>query len=804
MRHSLRRLTHAPAFAVTAILTLALGIGANTAIFSVVNEVLLNPAGVSRPGEIVAVRVRYGKLALNDISVSPRDFADAAGSANVFQSAAMERDQTVNYSGDSSDAAPERLVTAGVTYRWFEVFGAKPRLGRTFQPEEDQPNANHVAILSFAAWKRLFGEDPRALGRIVDLDRVPYRVIGVMGPEFRWPAQVDLWIPLGLPAGQFEPRNRFNEAYTAFARLKPGVRFAQAAAWMGVLNDRVKSAGDLASVYAKSADWGMFIVPLADFVAGDTKRPMLVLLGAVGFVLLIACSNIAGLMLARASGRTREIAIRAALGAGRWDLIRQTTAESLLLALAGGVAAIAAAYAGIRGLLLIAPKYAMVTLDVRLDSTVLLFTALATIAAGILFALAPAWQVSRMGRYEAVTHGGRSATAGVSRQRLRSGIVVGEVALALLLLAGAGLFLRSLATIEDVNPGFDATDVIIAEVTLPRTAYAAPAKQTEFYRAALDRISSLPGVTGAAAGQPIPFHGSNSASFQIEEKPTAPGDPGPHGDLSFVSPGYFAALRIPVRAGRVFSDRDTLSTEGAAVIDDLLARQYWPGEDPIGKHIRQGREEWFTIVGVVGHVKASDLAGEDVKGRYYFSLLQRPVPLATFVVRSPSDPARLANGIRAAVQGVDPAEPVSDVRTMSDTVAASLAPRRFVVSLLGVFAGLALLMAALGLYGVIGYSVSRRTPEIGIRMALGAQPYEMMALVMRQGLRLAGMGAMLGIAASLAMSRVLEGQLFRVSPFDPPAFAVATAALLAIAALATYIPARRAARVDPAIALRDE
>lgn len=283
-----------------------------------------------------------------------------------------------------------------------------------------------------------------------------------------------------------------------------------------------------------------------------------------------------------------------------------------------------------------------------------------------------------------------------------------------------------------------------------------------------------------------------------------PADPGPHGDLSFVSPGYFAALRIPVRAGRVFTDGDTLSTAGVAVIDDLLARQYWPGENPIGKHIRQGSPEWFTIVGVVGHVKASDLAGEDVKGRYYFSLFQRPIPLAQFVVRSSSDPARLANGIRAAIQAVDPAEPLSDVRAMSDTVAASLAPRRFVVSLLGVFAGLAMLMAALGLYGVIGYSVSRRTPEIGIRLALGAQPYEVMALVMRQGLRLAGMGAMLGLTASIAMSRVLRGQLFRVSPFDPLALAVATAALLAIAALATYIPARRAASVDPTVALRYE
>jgi putative ABC transport system permease protein len=572
---------------------------------------------------------------------------------------------------------------------------------------------------------------------------------------------------------------------------------------MAVLTDRVKNGGDQAAGYAKSANWSEFAAPFTDFIAGDTKTPMLVLLGAVGFVLLIACSNIAGLMLARASGRAREAAVRAALGASRWDLIRQTLAESLLLALSGAGIGLGVAFGGVRALLLLAPQDAPVSLDVRLDATVLLFTTLVAVAAGVLFALAPAWQMSRMARYDALKDGRRSATTGAARQRLRSMLVAGEVALALLLLAGAGLLLRSLAALENVNPGFKPDGVVIAGVTLPRTQYADPAKQAAFYRAVVDSLSNLPGVTAAAAGEPIPFSGNNSASFQIEDKPTAPSDPGPHGDLSFVSPDYFTALRIPVRAGRVFTGQDSSSTMPVAVIDETLARQYWPGEDPVGKRIRQGRD-WATIVGVVGHVKAYDLSGEDVKGRYYFSLYQRPIPLARFAIRSSADPARLASGIRAAVQAVDPAQPVSAVRAMSDIVAASLAPRRFVVTLLGIFAGLALLMAALGLYGVIGYSVSQRTPEIGIRMALGARPAEVVGLVLKQGLRLTVIGAMAGLVGSLAMAAVLRGQLFHVSPFDPFTFLIAAAVLILASALASYLPALRAARVDPTVALRYE
>ena len=382
----------------------------------------------------------------------------------------------------------------------------------------------------------------------------------------------------------------------------------------------------------------MFLLPFTDFIAGDTKTPMLVLLFAVGFVLLIACSNIAGLMLARASGRSREIAVRAALGAGRWDLIRQSLAESLVLAFGGALVGLGVAFAGLKGLLALAPEGLPVAVGLRMDASVLAFTALAAIAAGILFGVAPAWQISRLDRYQLLKEGGRANTGGLGRQQLRAALVVAEVALALVLLVGAGLFLRSLAALEDVNPGFQPSGVITAGLSLPPARYADDGKRIAFYRAVLGNLSALPGVTAAAAGLSVPFSGDGgSASFAIEGRPSPPGDPGPHGDIGFVSPDYFAALKIPTRKGRVFTDQDRQNTELVALIDEILARQYWPNEDPIGKHIRWGRA-WRAVVGVVGHVKNADLGGEDVKGKYYFPLFQVPPPMARLWCAR-SDPA---------------------------------------------------------------------------------------------------------------------------------------------------------------------
>jgi len=803
LRYATRTLLKSPGFAATAIAALALGIGANTAIFSVVNEVLLNPAGITNPDRIAALRVKYDKLALKSIGVSVPDFSDVQKSTQLFESGALLGQGDYNYTGSG---VPQRLQGASVSVQWFDVFGAKPRLGRVFQAEEDQPNANQVIVLSFPAWKRLFGQDPSVLGRTVELNQKPYRVVGVMGPEYRWPANVDLWVPLGLAADEYNPGNRFNESYSAVVRLKPGVKFDQASALVQVLSDRVRNGTDRAAAYSKDSAWGMFIVPFTDFIAGDTKTPMLVLLAAVGFVLLIACSNIAGLMLARASGRTREIAVRAALGASRWDLIRQTLSESLVLASLGAIAGLGLAFVGVRALLVFAPENSPVAMDVRIDGAVLLFTAAAAIVAGILFGIAPAWQLSRLDRFDALKEGGRSGSAGLRRQRLRAGLVIGEVALALVLLVGAGLFLRSLASLQDVNPGLQPNGIITASVALPPAQFTDAAKRVIFYRTVLERLSSLPGVTTVAAGVPVPFSGrGGSASFGIEGRPSPPGDPGPHGDIGFVTPNYFAALKIPFRSGRAFTEQDQQNAEPVVIIDETLAREYWPNENAIGKHMRRGsRAPWSTIVGIVGHAKQSDLAGDVVKGKYYFPLFQQPIPFATFVVRSQSDPSRLGTAIRDTVLAVDPTLAVSNIKTLSDMVGNSLAPKRFVVTLLGIFAGLALLMAVLGLYGVISYSVTQRTQEIGIRMALGAQRREVLNLVVVQGMQLAGIGVAIGLIASMSFSRVLKNQLFQVSAFDPLTFTVTALVLIGAALLASYIPAVRATRVDPMEALRYE
>jgi len=696
-RHAVRTLLKSPGYTAVALATLALGIGANTAIFSVVNQVLLNPAGVSDPGRVVAIRARYSKLALNNIGVSVPDFADVLHSTQQFDSAALINQSDFNYTGST---VPERLRGANVSWQFFDVFGAKPRLGRIFHADEDRPNANRQVILSYAAWKRLFGQDPVVIGRAIELNRITYRIVGVMGPEFRWPINIDLWAPLGLADSDYKEDNRFNEAYVGVARLKPSLRFSSANAYVEMLGSRLRNSGTGNGAFAKSSQWGMFLMPFTDFVAGNTRTPMLVLMGAVGFVLLIACANIAGLMLARASGRSREIAVRAALGAGRWDLIRQTLAEGLVLTLAGAISGLGVAIVCLRGLLALAPQGLPISVNISMDSTVLLFTALAAIGAGLLFGLAPAWQIARADHHELLKEGGRANTGGIGKQRLRSSLVVAEVALALVLLVGAGLFLRSLAALQEVNPGFQPNGVITASLSLPPARYADGEKSIAFFRAVSANLSALPGVTSATPAFPIPFDGNNgSASFAIEGRPSPPGDPGPHGNIGVAGPGYFAALKIPVLKGRVFADTDRKDTQAVAVIDDILARQYWPNEDPIGKHIRFGPPlPWSTIVGVVSHVKQTDLAGADVKGTYYFPIYQLPQPVATFVVRAATDPSQLTSAIRDAVRAVDSSQPVSQIRLLSDLVESSLGPRRFVVTVLGVFAGLALLMAVIGLY----------------------------------------------------------------------------------------------------------
>lgn len=783
-----------------AIAALALGIGANTGIFSIVNALLLHPAGISEPERVVAIRVRYYKLNLMSIGPSAPDLADVRDDRALFEHAALWSDADFNYTGQD---LPQRLQGAVVSAEYFDVFGARPRAGRLFRPEEDQPNANRVVVLSYAAWMRVFGGDPAVVGKTVELNKTPYRVIGIMNPEFRWPRAVDLWAPVGLAAKEYTEANRFNENYTGVAKLRSNVSVARANAGIEMLSDRVRRNGTGGGKYAQDSQWGMFAVPFTDFAVGDTKTPTLVLLAAVGLVLLIVCTNIAGLMLARTAGRAREIAVRTALGATRWQIMRQTAGESAILATAGALLGIATAKTGVRALLMLAPERAVEGVSVPLDVHVLGFALLVTLVSAVLFSMAPAWQATRINCSDALKEGGRSGAA-ARRQNLRSVLVVSEVALAVVLLVGAGLFLRALSRLEHVSAGFQPEGVLTAKLTLPEVQYNSPEKQVGFIDGVTTRLAQTPGVMRAAAVIPLPFSGGEaSASFGIVGRTTAPGDPGPHGNLAGITPDYFAVMGIPLLRGRAFTDRDRLGTELVTVIDTNLARQYWPNEDPIGQSIRTQGKTW-RIVGIVNHVRRSSLSGDESKGIYYLPLKQFPVPFLYLAAKTRLDPAGLASGLQTAVRDTDPAQPVHDIKTLSDLVSASLAPRRFVADVLGFFAAIALALAALGLYGLISYSVAQQTPEIGIRMALGAEPRMVLVHVVGGGLRLTLYGAAIGAVAVIPIVRVLGSAIAGVVTFDPWILIGTTGLLGAAALLACFIPALRATRIDPMEALRFE
>ncbi len=805
LRYAARGLRHSPAFTIVAVLTLAIGIGANTAIFSLVNQLLLHPPGIDHPERVVGVRTEYPKLNLAFNGSSSSDLPDLRSSTNVFERAAIVRRGDLNY---TDGPAPERLRGAMVSAEWFDVFGAKPLTGRVFTPQEDQPNLNRVAVLSYAGWTRIFGADRNVIGKVVQFDQTPYQIVGVMPANFEQPWNTDVWTPLGLDPQLYAPQNRLNESFFLAARLKPGVSFEQGQAWMRVLTERVYNAGIPISAIAKNGNWSISLVHYTDDSAGDNKPALLLLLGAVGFVLLIACANIAGLMVARTSVRARELAVRAALGASRIRLLRQMLSESLVLAIVGGVMGLVFAAGAVRLILRLAPENAVAGLNTSLDVYVMLFCAAATILAAVLFGLMPAWQVSRTDLQGSLKTEGRTNTSDSRRQRLRSLLVIGETALALTLLVVAGLFVRSFLRIQTVNPGFNPKGVMTAMYRLPLAQYAAGRDQANFHRALLTNLRAAPGVVAAGLGYPTPFSGDNQAgSFQIEGQTLDPGDPGPHGDRRFISPGYMETLGIPLKRGRYFTDQDSADSERVAIIDEDLARRYWPTEDPIGKRMRvtANNAPWVTIVGIVGHVMHWRLASDSGVGVYYFSLLQgRSLPGATIAVKTAGDPNLMVGVIRDAVRAADPHQAVHTFGTMDYYISRSLDTRRFGMRLLGFFGAVALFLAALGLYGVISYSVAQRTREIGIRMALGAKRQSVLALVVGQGFRLAAVGVAIGVGGAALLGQYIQSQLFQVKSFDPLTVVATSAALLGAGLLASYLPARKATRVDPAVTLRCE
>jgi predicted permease len=811
LRYAVRMLLKNPGFTVVAVLTLALGIGANTAIFSVVNGLLLHPYGIPHPERLVAIRARYEKLNLKSIVISAPDFTFVRDNKQTFAAAALETENDFNY---ATGSWPLRLRGAKVSSQWFDVFEAKALLGRVFTPEEDQPNANREVVLAYHTWKSIFGGDSGIVGRSVQLNQQPYNVIGVMAADFQWPTQTDLWAPLGLAPDAFVIDNIFNENYFAVARLQPNVKFSHASTFLNMTSQQV-SDDPRTKGYPKASGWSMFAIPFAEFVYGDVRTPLLILLGAVSFVLLIACSNVAGLLLARASARAKEFSIRTALGGSPWRLARQMLTESVALAFVGMGLGLLVAWQAIRALLWLAPENLAGGLNIHLDLYVLLFTALLAGASAIIFGAAPAWQIAFIDPQQNLKQGRGMTDGSRGRHRFRSFLVVAELALALVLLASAGVFVKSLSKLRDVDVGFRPHGLMTAALALPERQYDTPAKQIAFLSSALERLSSSPGVESAAAGMPLPFSGfGGSASFNIEGRVSPPGDPGPHGDVRAVSPHYFETLGIRLIRGRVFNDQDQLGTQPVAIIDENLAREYWPNQDVIGKRIRNGdNSPWKTIVGVVAPVRHSQVVGEESsavgvegsgKGVYYFPLYQENSSATFLIARTSGEPAALAGTIREAVHEVDPGQPVSDLKTMDQRITMSMGPRRSAVALLSVFAAMALSLAAVGLFGLIRYNVTQRTQEIGVRMALGASRSDVLRMVLGESMRLAGLGVAGGLVAAFALTRVLATLLYGVSATDPLTFASTALLLTLVALLASWIPAQRATRVDPLVALRYE
>jgi len=804
-------LAKAPGFTVVAVLTLALGIGANTAIFSVVNGLLLHPYGIAHPERLLAIRARYEKLNLKNIVISAPDYTFVRDNTKMFAAAAIENQSDFNY---STGSWPLRLRGARVSWQWFDVFEARPLMGRVFTPEEDQPNANREVLLAYNTWKTIFGGDSDIVGRSVELNQQPYKIIGVMGPEFEWPSQADLWAPLGLAPKDLAIDNLLNESYLGVARLQPSAKFSSASAFLALTSQRI---GDDPRTrgYPKASGWSIFAVPFTEFIYGDVRTPLLILLGAVSLVLLIACSNVAGLLLARASGRAKEFAVRTALGGSPWRLARQMLTESLALAFVGMALGLVLASQGVRALLWLAPENLSTGLDIHLDLYVLLFTALIAGASAIIFGAAPALQIAFIDPHQNLKQGRGTGEGSSGRHRFRSALVVAELSLALVLLAGAGVFLKSLAKLKEVDIGFRPQGMMSASLALPQRQYDTPEKQIAFLSSALERLSNSAGVVSAAAGVPLPFSGfGGSASFDIEGRVAPPGDPGPHGDIRGVSPHYFETMGIRLIRGRFFTDQDRRGGQPVAIIDENLAHEYWPNQEALGQRIRNGNNQpWKTIVGIVAHVRHYQVVGDETssigtegsaKGVYYFPLYQENSPAVFLIARTNGDPTALAGTIRSAVHDVDPSQPVADLRTMDQRITLSMGPRRSAVTLLSVFAAMALILAAVGLFGLIRYNVMQRTQEIGVRMAIGASRKDILRMVLGESLRLALLGVIGGLIAAFALTRVLSSLLYGVSATDPLTFAGTALALTLVALLASWVPAWRATRVDPLVALRYE
>ncbi len=807
LRYGWRMLRRSPGFTAAAVVALALGIGANTAIFSVLDAVLLKPLPYEDPERLVKLWTRFRGIGIpGDRNwFSAPEFTDLRRlNQSLSHLAAISRGN-YNISG-SAGGVPERVEGAAVSPSLFPMLGVQSQIGRVFLNEEEQPGRDAVCLISHGLWQRRFGADRDLPGRTLVVNGRSFQVVGVLPAWFQYPAEAEMWTPLAFTPEALAPNNRGSHGLEVLARVKPALSLQQARA---DLEAAARTVTEQSRDYPyRQFDFTFLMIPLLEEMVGDVKTALWILMGAVGFVLVIACANVANLQLARASAREREIAIRAALGAGRGRLVQQLLTESVLLALLGGLAGWLLARWGLRALVTMAAASFPRVAGAEMDWRVLGFTMLASLATGVLFGLAPAMQVSRQANSESLKEGGRGASAGAAPLRLRRLLVVGEVALSLALLVGAGLLLKSFLRLQQVDGGFRPQGVLTLRLMLPQARYPKPEQVRGFYRDLIDRVRTLPGVEAAGATVALPLSGGGgSGTTTVDSRAVSPDKASPEADWRAVTPGYFEAMGVALVRGRYFDDRDSEQAAPVAIIDETMANTYWPGEDPIGKRLKRGGAQstnpWMTIVGVVRHVRYRTLEAAS-RTQLYWPHTQFPVRLMSMAVRTSQDPRSLAATIQKQVQALDPDQPIYRVATMEELVADSLARRRLSMLLLALFAGTALVLAAVGIYGVMAYSVEQRAHEIGIRMALGAERWHVLRLVLGQSLALTTAGVALGLAGSLALTRLLRTLLFNVQAHDLATFAAVAAGLSLVALAASYIPARRASRVDPMVALRYE
>jgi putative ABC transport system permease protein len=799
LRHATRRLRRSPGFTALAVLTVGLGVGATTVMFSAVHGVLLKPLSYPEPDLLVmirgATRAQPGRTGV----ISYPDYRDWRHESRSFETIAALRTADVTLAGPGG---PERIEGARVTASFFQALRVAPALGHLFPEELDQPGGERVAVLGHGLWRRL-GADPTLVGRSITLSGQPHTVIGILPAGFRPPREVEraeVFAPLGLDGEALAERG--NRSLVAIGRLRSGVRIAQARAELAAVALRLEKE------HPDNTGRGAMVESLHADTVGELRQPLLVLLGAVAFVLLIACTNMANLVLPRALARQREVAIRAALGAKRSRLVRQLLTESLLLGLVGGVAGLALAHWGLDALVSLAPASTPRLQDIALDGRVLGFSLALSLATGVAFGLAPALSASRTDVQAALHESGRSP--GLARHRGARLLVVAEIALSLVLMAGAGLLLESFRRLLSVDPGFDPYNVLTLAVSLPDTRYPRPDQRAGFYAELLERVRILPGVISAAAITELPLGGDASIAtrFIVEGRPApAPGQK-PRAEYHAVTAGYFETMRIPLKKGRTFDAGDRREASPVAVVNETLAAQVFPGQDPLGQRLTIGigtdesDPHTFEVVGVVGDVQS---------GRRAFTPLEIYVPhpqqswsWMSLVVRTSGDPVSLAGALRREVAALDSEQAVYHVRPLPELLSDALAARRFIMALLGGFALLGLALATVGVYGVLAESVERRRGEIGLRLAVGADPGDVLRMVLGQAARLAAAGVTLGLVAAFALTRVMQGLLFGVSATDPATFAAVAGVLAMAALLASYLPARRAARLDPAAVLREE